>query len=141
MRKCERNNPNNPEDTKVSEGGGRSAPSTRAEVLLQHVERTTAEQAVSLQLIVYYFIADTHSAAHGEVHSRAAGSGLTEAVAHGEPRQEPTENLHMCRMWAGDAVWRGHSGTWSLAESFHPWGNPAEKPTPEGWIPWYGPTL
>ncbi|KAK4813813.1 hypothetical protein QYF61_026417 [Mycteria americana] len=57
VRICERNNP---ADTKVSEGGGRGAPSTGAEIPLQAVMKPMVRQAVPLQPMEVHDGADTH---------------------------------------------------------------------------------
>lgn len=83
MRKWERNSSAVSED-----GGGGGAPDMRTEVPLQPMERTMLDQAVPLQLMLYYVREDINTAAIGGPHTTAGGYGLKESAAHGEPQDQ-----------------------------------------------------
>lgn len=87
---------NNPADTKVSEEG--SAPGTREEILLQHMEM----EIIPLQLLEKHAGADSHCAAHGSSYTRTGGYKLKEAAAHGEFCKFVTGTVYPWRVaWTG----------------------------------------
>jgi len=96
VRICERNNS---ADTKVSEGGGGGAPSTRSEVPLQPVEQTMVRQAVPLQPM------EVHGGA--DIHLQLMEDPTPEQVDVPEGGSDPVGSLCWSRLLAGPvAPWR-----------------------------------
>ena len=126
MRRCERNNA---ADTQVSEeGGGGGAPDTRAEILLQPVEKTMVRQAVPLQPMEDDGGAEIPPAAQGGPHARAGGC-LKEAVAPWKgPTLEqlvkncsPREGLTLEKVVEDCLLWEGpHAGVGEECEESSP---------------------
>jgi len=68
---------NNTADTKISEEGQKGGASgSKAEILLQPMEKTMVKQVVFLQSVENHARADVHTEAHGGPHDKAGGYAL-----------------------------------------------------------------